>query len=110
MDDEYQRGRLEGESWANANYNSEGWFAAGLGGGFLLGPIGAGVAIGLSQSGTVDYPPGLLKHTSDKSNEFSMGFIQGYEKRVKRKKLNQSIIGGVVGTVVAAIVVVELSD
>ena len=110
MDDEYQRGKLEGERWANDNYNSEGWFAAGLGGGLLLGPIGAGIAIGVSQKGEVYASPDVLENTIDKSNEFRMGFIHGYENRANSKKLNQSILGGVIGTVVAVLIVVKLTE
>lgn len=105
--DEYQTGLLEGKISAGENYSGGGWFAAGLGGGFLLGLIGTGIVVGISQSGHVDPPHTAALGISQKSNEYKMGYYDGYSKAAKKKRLGPSIIGGVIGTAVVVALLVS---
>jgi hypothetical protein len=104
--DDYQTGLLEGKISAGENYSGGGWFAAGLGGGFLLGLIGTGIVVGISQSGTVDPPHTVALGISQRSNEYKLGYYDGYSKTAKKKRLGPSIIGGVIGTAVVVAIIV----
>ena len=105
---EYENGYLEGRASASENYSGGGWLAAGMGGGLLLGLIGGGIVVGISQSGTVEPPTMHRMSISDKSSNYKMGFYDGYSKKAKKKRLGNSILGGLIGT--AAIVVIIMSN
>lgn len=107
ISDDYQTGLLEGKQSATKNYSGGGWFAAGLGSGFLLGLLGTGIVVGISQSGTVEPPHAVSLGISDKSNEYKMGYYDGYSKKAKQKRLAPSIIGGVIGTAVIVALIVN---
>jgi hypothetical protein len=101
---EYEKGYLEGKASASENYSGGGWFAFGLGGGLVLGLIGMGIVAGISQSGTVEPPMIHRISVSGKSDEFKMGFYDGYSKKAKSKRLSNSLIGGAIGTVVIVVI------
>jgi len=89
----YNEGYLEGQIVARRNYSSSGWFAVGLGSGFLLGLIGTGIAVGVSQTGQVEPPFSYVSVLSRKSDMYRVGFLDGYTKEAKRKRLKtQSLV------------------
>jgi hypothetical protein len=108
--EDYTAGLLDGKASANTSYQSKSWFAAGFGGGLLLGPIGAGAVVGFGQSGTVKPPEHFNADLLAKSLEYKQGFSDGYSKKAKSKRLAPSIVGGVIGTAVFAAIIVSLQD
>jgi hypothetical protein len=107
---DYDTGFYDGEMSASENYGGGGWFAAGLGGGLLLGLIGGGIVVGISQSGTVDPPASHRLGISDQSNDYKMGYYDGFSKKAKKKRLGNSIIGGLIGTAVIVAILANAQE
>ncbi|UCE65118.1 MAG: hypothetical protein JSU85_09570 [Candidatus Zixiibacteriota bacterium] len=102
---EYDNGYLDGKVAAGEEYKGDGWFGAGLAGGLLLGLIGTGVVVGLSQVGSTEpigYESGFLSGQPD----YRLGFYKGYSKKIKSTRLQKSLIGGVIGTAIIVTILV----
>jgi len=106
----YDEGYYLGKQSASEHYSSGGWVAAGLGSGFLLGLIGAGIIVGVSQSGKVEPPASVQINILDKADEFKWGFHEGYTKQAKKKRLSGSIIGGLLGTAIVVALLTSTSN
>ena len=105
---EYLRGKIDGKADAQAYYSGGGWVGGGLAGGFLLGLIGAGVIVGVSQIGSVKPDEELLLNLESQSPEFKKGYIDGYSGKAKSKRLTKSLIGGGIGTACAVVLILSL--
>lgn len=104
----YTEGYAGGESYARDAYSAGGWAGAGLAGGFLLGLIGAGIMTGVSQMGSPKPSMTKMLEISEMPEPYKIGFMDGYSKKVKKKRLFPVIAGGVVGTAIAVIVVLNI--
>ncbi len=102
--DTYEIGLAMGRASAGQNYNGGGWFAGGILGGLVLGLIGAGIMVAVSQ-GSKDPPVGELMALSHHSEHYKMGYSYGYNRAAKSKALTNSLIGGVLGTAVVVAIV-----
>jgi hypothetical protein len=100
-----QQGFADGDAAAGDHYGSGKWLGYGLCGGFLLGLIGAGVIVGISQSGRPEPPPKDAQHIANGTAKYQLGFGDAYAKRAKKKSLGMAIVGGLVGTAVAIAVI-----
>ena len=103
----YYDGVLSGRLSAEDNYSSGGWFAGGIASGVLLGLIGTGIISGISQIGNPEPPSYEIMRVQSYSTEYRAGFISGYGKKARSKKLSSSAVGGLVGT--AAFLIIYLS-
>jgi len=93
--DGYAEGQVDGE-----HIDQKSWMAYGCGGGFLLGCLGGGGVWLLAGSG--DNP----KVIPEGPGEFRRGYIDGYKDATKSKKQQNALIGGLVGTAVAVVIIV----
>ena len=98
---EYGAGYTAGQQEAKDNYSAGGWFAAGLGCGFLGNFLGTAIITVVSQSGTVKPPPTSLVILVEQPGAYQLGYYEGYSKKAKGKRLGPTIAGGVVGTAAA---------
>ncbi len=95
-DDGFRAGQEAGESvntFSAALISGVGAFAGGL----LFGEIGATIGFGLGSIGPFQVPAELQKSLEGKSSEYRKGFLKGYQKKVKSKKLWPGILGGSIG-------------
>ncbi|MBU1636673.1 hypothetical protein KKC97_03305 [bacterium] len=93
--------RLEGRAFAQQHYQGWRWFGAGLVGGTALGLLGAGIAVGFSQTGTAHPPQTEQQRLAEMPKPYEDGFRLGYHQRARGKALIKTILGGVVGTGIA---------
>lgn len=94
----YTEGLVQGELQANT-HGTGGWGAGGFGGGCILGAIGCLSVTGAAY--VVDPPtPRHILLDQQYSSEFQLGYQQGWEKRLKRRRVNSAFLGGTVGTLV----------
>jgi hypothetical protein len=100
-----EQGLADGDVAATNHYGSTKWLGYGLGGGFLLGFIGAGVVLAISQSGRPQPSMTEVLKIANGTAQYQHGFGDAYAQRAKKKALSMAIIGGLVGTAVAVTVV-----
>ncbi|MCP3681841.1 MAG: hypothetical protein GY861_04050 [bacterium] len=103
----YETGFIDGKTAASDNYSGGGWFAGGLASGLVLGLIGAGIITGISQSGDVDPPTMHRMAIKERSDSYRMGYFDGYSKKAKKKRLGNSLVGGILGTAVIVVVLLN---
>jgi hypothetical protein len=96
--------RLDGKQYASQHYHGWRWFGAGFGGGAALGIIGAGVAIGFSQTGTAVPPAEALNGIQDQPQPLQDAYRLGYHQKARSKALGKCILGSVLGVVALGIV------
>lgn len=96
----YDSGMLQGRM-RGSQQSQTGWMAAGCGGGYLLGCIGAG-GVWLLANSSGEFPTYVPKGNS----EFRAGYTDGYIQATKSKKASSAMIGGFAG--IAALVVTIL--
>jgi hypothetical protein len=96
----YNNGFAEGQLRGSQQSQSS-WLIYGCGGGFLLGCIGAG-GIWLLANSSGDYPLNMPNGDS----QYRDGFINGYLLTTKSEKAGSACLGGIVGTLIAAGLVV----
>lgn len=91
-------GLVQGELQANT-HGTGGWGAGGFGGGCLLGALGC---LGVTGAAYVVDPatPRHILLDQQYTSEFQLGYQQGYEKRLKRRRVNSAFLGGTIGTLV----------
>ena len=102
--------RLEGRDYAQKHYQGWRWFGAGLVGGVGLGLIGAGIAIGFSQTGTAHPPLSEQQRLANMPKPYEDGFRLGYHQRARSKALIKTILGGVIGTGIAVAIVAAAEE
>lgn len=103
--DSYFEGQLAGKKSAETNHNAAGWFVGGATGGFLLGIIGGGIAVGLSASSKPQPDNEILYRIQDKPLDYRMGFTDGYVEVARSKNIQNSCIGAGLGVILAVVVV-----
>jgi hypothetical protein len=89
-----------GRADATQRHGSAGWFGGGLGGGVLLGLIGAGVLV--AAAANTNPQPDSVPSAVDEDC-----YREGYRSRAKNKNMMATLGGGLLGT--AAFVVVWLA-
>lgn len=94
----FTEGLIQGELQANTQ-GTGGWGAGGFGGGCLLGGLGC---LGVTGAAYVVDPatPRHILLDPQYTPEFQLGYQQGYEKRLKRRRVNSAFLGGTIGTLV----------
>lgn len=95
-----EQGIADGSAAASDHYGSGKWLAYGAGSGFLLGLIGTGIAVAISQTGQPQPPVKDVSHISNGTDAYKLAFADSYAKRSKKKALGMTLIGGAVGTAV----------
>jgi hypothetical protein len=105
-------GVKDGKQCAHEYYRSGKWFSMGCAGALLLwGPVGAGVIAGVSQIGAPTLPSLPRLEIQKEPQAYQDGFRQGYVQRAKAKALGRSLLGGAVGTVfLAGVVIASLAS
>ena len=93
-----------GRSFANAQ-GTFGWFAAGVGGGFVLGPVGAGLAVGVAEARRTPLPPHEQWRLAAADHVYSQVFARAYRERLQARRRRSAIIGGALGTVALGVLI-----
>jgi hypothetical protein len=106
----FAQGVQEGKLSASTNYSAGGWAAGGFLGGLSLGLIGTGLVVGLTRIGSKYPPADEMIRIQDQTGPYRVGFMQGYNTRVKAKALGPSIFGGIAGTAVAVVIILSLQS
>ena len=75
------------------------WFAGGVGGGFILGPIGAGLAVGVAEARRTPLPPHERLRLVTADSAYAEVFARAYRERLQAKRRRSAFIGGTLGTV-----------
>jgi hypothetical protein len=104
---EYLQGKIDGKKTASEDYSGGGWGAAGLGGGIVLGLIGAAAVVGASQLSSVEPPDKDLLDIASESDDYQTGFCDGYSRKAKNKRLIKSTIGGIMGTAIIVSIIIS---
>jgi len=100
--DEFLKGKIDGGTTASEYYSGAGWFAGGLGCGFLGGLLGTGIIVGVASATSPSVPSQFL---IEKSTDYKQGFIIGYVKKARSKNQINALGGGLLGTLIAVIVI-----
>lgn len=96
----------EGHELAGAEGTS-GWFIGGVGSGLVLGLIGTAIITVTAHNSSSDIPASRQSLLAMKPPEYSQAFARAYRERVKSRKRNSALGGGLVGT--AAFLVIYLN-
>jgi hypothetical protein len=88
---------------------SGGYLAGGFASGLLLGLIGTGITYAVAASSDVSLPPLEMTSIADRSPEYIQGFRTGFGDRVKAKRKQSALTGGLLGTAVLVVLVVSAS-
>jgi hypothetical protein len=84
-----------------------GYLAGGVASGVLLGLIGTGITYAVAASSDVSLPPFEMASIADHSPEYIQGFRSGYGDRVKAKRKQSALTGGLLGTALFVVIVVS---
>ncbi len=87
----YDEGYFDGQT-AGRHQPTTFWMAAGCGGGFLFGCLGAG-GVWLLANSSAEFPP----YTPNGSTEYKNGYTVGYQEGTRSGKASNACIGGIVG-------------
>lgn len=81
------------------------WFAAGVGGGFILGPVGAGLAVGVAETRRTPLPPHQESWLAAADQVYSEVFARAYRERLRARRRRSAIVGGALGTVALGVLI-----
>lgn len=85
------------------------WLAAGLAGGLVAGPLGAGIAFAAAASrGEPPLPADGLAAARARGGRYEEVFSDAYRQRVRSNRKTAALVGGATGTLVWAAVLVTL--
>lgn len=93
-----------GRAFANVQ-GTLGWFAAGVGGGFVLGPVGAGLAVGVAEARRTPLPPHEQWRLAAADHVYLEVFARAYRERLQARRRRSAIIGGALGTVALGVLI-----
>ncbi len=102
----FDQGFTQGEAAANEQPTDWGWFARGLVGGLVGGPIGTGVAFTMAGRSEVVLPA----DAPSGRGAFDEGYAQGYRDQLLFRRKEKAFVGGLVGTVVWGWAVLRVID
>jgi hypothetical protein len=103
---DFLEGEAVGRETAGAA-STAGWFARGLFGGAVAGPIGAAVAVKLAGSSSGD--PGVGPPTgSPASPEFRRGWESGVQAAIRKERKKMAFVGGMIGTGVFLAAIIQV--
>lgn len=103
-EDPCERSRIIGEAAGNYQHGKGGWFAGGLLGSFLLGPIGFVGAITIAA--TADNKP----YTFPVEATDQVCYTDQYRSTARRNKVLGAVVGSVLGAAALTAVIVANSD
>jgi len=106
----WEHGVTDGDLSARMHARSGKWFGYGVGSGLLLGLLGTGIIVGVSQAGRPKPPPEEILHIADSTPQYQTGFADAYSKRAKKKNLGPALLGGLVGTALGVAIVMSFQD
>lgn len=106
--DEESEGREAGHAAASTLSGS--WFAKGLLGGLIGGPIGTGVVFSMAGKGAVEIPPASAHELEKHSPLYSQAFREAYEEQRRIKRKESSFVGGMLGTAVWTWAILRTAD
>ncbi len=101
------RGLLDGEKSAEIE-GTQGWFWGGYASGFFLNVIGMKLAPRLAESSDANLPWTQMDHLQDKEKEYVQGFREGFEKRIRVKRMKSTKEGSLWGVLSMGAVVVTV--
>lgn len=93
---------------AAAEPSTRGWFARGLLGGVVGGPIGTTVAVGFAGRSDATIQPPV--RTDISGPDYALGYQAGYSDRLQERRKKSALAGGIVGSAVFLGVLVYALD
>jgi len=87
-----------------------GYVVTGFVGGFLLGPVGAGVMWAVANYSDTALPASEEAGLQGRDPAFVEGFRSGYSDRLKGKRKRAALTGGAIGTVFLLSVMLSFGD
>lgn len=97
-------GTLRAESTGTGGY-----FAGGLVSGVFLGLIGTGITYAVAATSDVSVPASQQAEISEGSPEYAQGYRTGFGDRVKAKRKQSALMGGLLGTAVGVVILLSAS-
>jgi hypothetical protein len=97
-------GTLRGNSVGTGGY-----FAGGFASGLMLGLIGTGLAYVVASSSDVGLPAAQVSF-ADRSPEYIQGYAMTYGQRVKSRRTQSALAGGLLGNVALLVIVMSMVD
>jgi len=91
------RGAAAGTSEGEA-VGTGGYFGGGLLGGLVLGLIGTGIAYAVAAGSQVDMSSSAQARIADEAATYQQGYRDAYTKKVKSKRKQSALVGGLLGT------------
>ncbi len=85
------------------------WMLGGLGGGALLGPLGAGGVFLAANRPAPPLTPELQQSLSGKDPEYVRVFTEAYQARRRSSRKASALVGGAVGTIVFTFAVIQIA-
>lgn len=103
------RGAAAGTSEAEG-VGTGGYFAGGLAGGLLLGLIGTGIVYAVAAGSAVDLESSAQARIADESAVYQQGFRDAYTRKVKSKRKQSALVGGLLGTATWVVILLSASS
>jgi hypothetical protein len=106
--DAWREGAAAGEQAARAHRGTR-WLLGGLGGGAVLGPVGAGIVFGAANRRESSLSPELTQSLAGKDPMYVQAFSEAYLARRRSSRKSSAIVGGAVGTIVFAFAMIQIA-
>lgn len=105
MSSAYEEGREAGVAAAE-DISSLGWFAGGLLGGAVAGPVGAAVAVVYAERSDLPLTPPL----PGDGDAFREGYSDALSERVRADRKKRAFIGGMIGSGIFVFALIQVLD
>lgn len=99
-------GRTAGRA-AAGRPGTGGWFAKGLLGGLLLGPVGTAIVASSADRGADQAATAAADALAPDRMDYTVGYREGFADRLRQRRLRASLTGGIIGTAVLATVIIS---
>ena len=109
VDSTFAQGLLMGEDCARELGAGKESLSQGVVLGLLLGLVGTGLAMGLSQEERKP-PLSNILALEAKNADYQTGFLEGYQRQANSSALSDALFGGLIGTTVTVFVVVLVAS
>jgi hypothetical protein len=106
--DAWREGATAGEQAARAHGSTK-WLLGGLGGGAVLGPIGAGIVFGAANRRESTLSPELAQSLAGKDPMYVQAFSEAYLARRRSSRKSSAVVGGAVGTIVFTFAMIQIA-
>jgi len=96
---QHGQGALDGQA-AAVQKKVTGWYIGGFVGGLGMGPFGIAVSYAVAAESCSAVPLEKYVEIVERSPDYRLGFREGYQMRIRKRRKRSAIIGSLTGTAV----------